>query len=117
MSAFFPKASRVVDKKDYARVFDEAGRIGSNHLLLLYCHNSLPYSRLGLAISKKHVAKAVERNRIKRQLREFFRHRKAHYPGLDLVFLSRPALAGADNSGLIRCLEQLWRKLGERCAG
>lgn len=117
MSAAFPKEKRVVDKKDYARVFDEAERVVANYLVLLYCKNSLPHCRLGLAISKKHLAKAVERNRVKRQIREFFRHRQTQYLGLDLVFISRPAIAGADNRMLISCLEQLWRKLGERCAG
>lgn len=116
MSASFPKANRVVDKKDYARVFNEAERISSNYLVLLYSNNALPHCRLGLAISKKHLAKAVERNRIKRQIREFFRHHQAQYQGLDIVFISRPAIGGADNRMLIRCLEELWRKLGARCA-
>lgn len=116
MSASFPKASRVVDKRDYARVFNEAERIAANSLVLLYCNNSLTYCRLGLAISKKHVAKAVDRNRIKRQIREFFRHRKAQCAGLDIVFVSRPAMRGVDNRMLLRNLEELWRKLVQRCA-
>ena len=116
MSASFPKTNRVVDKKDYARIFSEAERIPSNHLILLYCGNSLPNCRLGLAISKKHLAKAVERNRIKRQIREFFRHHQTEYEGLDIMFISRPATSGADNPMLRRSLEGLWKKLGERCA-
>jgi ribonuclease P protein component len=115
MSAAFPKANRVVDKKDYARVFSEAERVVANYLILLYCNNSLPYCRLGLAISKKHLAKAVERNRVKRQIREFFRHHQTQCKGLDLVFISRPAIGGADNRMLIRCLEEQWRKLGAKC--
>jgi ribonuclease P protein component len=116
MSASFPKTNRVVDKKDFARIFSEAERIPANHLILLYCGNTLPHCRLGLAISKKHLATAVERNRIKRQIREFFRHHQAEYEGLDIMFISRPATGGADNPMLRRGLEGLWKKLGERCA-
>jgi ribonuclease P protein component len=116
MSAAFPKANRIVDKKDYARTFSEAERIAAKYLVLLYCSNSLPQSRLGLAISKKHLATAVERNRVKRRIREFFRLHQTQYSGLDIVFISRPAIVEADNGMLIRCLEELWRKLGERCA-
>jgi ribonuclease P protein component len=117
MSASFPKANRVVDKKDFERVFSGAERIVTNILVLLYCTNSPACCRLGLAISKKHVAKAVERNRIKRQIREFFRHRKAECEGLDIVLVSRPAAVNADNRMLLRSLDELWRKLGaRRCA-
>lgn len=116
MSASFPRENRVVDKKDYARVFNEAERIVAPCLVLLYCSNSLNQCRLGLAISKKHAAKAVDRNRIKRRIREYFRHRKTRCAGLDLIFVSRPAIRNADNSALARDLEQLWRKLEQRCA-
>lgn len=116
MSATFPKTNRVVDKKDYSRVFNEAERVVASSLVLLYCNNSLDHCRLGLAISKKHVAKAVQRNRIKRLIREFFRQRKTQCTGLDIVFVSRPALGGADKPLLLRNLEDMWRKLVERCA-
>lgn len=116
MSASFPKVNRVVDKRDYARVFNEAERVVAPCLVLLYCNNSLSYCRLGLAISKKHAAKAVERNWIKRRIREFFRHRKTRCTGLDIIFVSRPAIRGVDSQALTRDLEQLWRKLEQRCA-
>jgi ribonuclease P protein component len=116
MSATFPKTDRIVEKKDYARVFDQAGRIVANTLVLLYRGNSLAHCRLGLAISKKHVAKAVRRNRIRRLIREFFRLRKNQCSGLDIVFLSRPVLGQAEEAAMLRNLEELWRKLMQRCA-
>lgn len=115
MSATFPRENRVVDKRDYARVFNEAERIVAGSLVLLYCSNSLARCRLGLAISKKHVAQAVQRNRIKRLIREFFRHRKTQCAGLDLVFVSRPSLGKTDAPSLLRNLDELWRKLVQRC--
>ena len=45
--------------------------------------------RLGLVIAKKHVSKAVHRNRLKRVLRESFRLRQAEIPLVDIVVLAR----------------------------
>ena len=41
--------------------------------------------RLGILISRKHAAAAVERNRIKRCIREAFRLEQEHLQGLELL--------------------------------
>lgn len=115
MSAVFPKRTRLADAKDYALVFAEAKRIVSAYFILLYLENALDHSRLGLAISKKHVKKAVDRNRIKRQIREYFRHHQDRCGNLDIVIISRHAVNGADNQQIVRCLDWLWRKLEKPC--
>jgi ribonuclease P protein component len=52
--------------------------------------------RLGLAVSKKAVPRAVDRNRIKRRLRELWRARAEELPrGRDYVLVVRPGLAEA----------------------
>lgn len=51
--------------------------------------NELPYSRLGLSVGRKHGT-AVQRNRIKRLLREAYRLERPQLPaGLDLVVVPR----------------------------
>lgn len=58
-------------------------------------------NRLGLTVSKK-VGGAVERNTIKRRLREVFRRRKTELPGIDLVIIAKRGAAdlGSDETGL-----------------
>ena len=51
-------------------------------------------ARIGFAISKKHLGRAVARNRVKRLLRENFRVSRSGLPALDLVVLSQRELAG-----------------------
>lgn len=70
--------------------------------------------RLGLAISKKNVRLAVDRNRIKRLIRESFRTRNAGLDGLDIVVLARSGVHRADNRQILQSLEQLWSDLARR---
>jgi len=47
--------------------------------------NGLPIARLGLIISKRHLPRAVDRNRLKRLLREWFRLNQEALQGRDLL--------------------------------
>jgi len=68
-------------------------------------------ARLGLAISKKQVSRAVDRNRLKRLIREGFRHRCEELAGLDLVIMARRPALDVDNERLRRSLDNHWDKL------
>ena len=70
-------------------------------------------ARLGLAISKRCSPDAVTRNRIKRVIRESFRHRRSQLPGIDVILLCRPAAAVADNAALRRSLEAHWDRISK----
>ena len=85
-SASFGKAKRLLNARDYSRVFDGAeARASHKHLLLLAKSNNEPGHRLGLVIAKKNVRLAVQRNRIKRIAREVFRQLPDAEQHLDVV--------------------------------
>ena len=73
--------------------------------------NRLDGARLGMAISRKRVPKAVCRNRIKRVARDSFRHHRRELGELDIVVLARPGLARIGNVELRRVLAEHWRHL------
>ncbi len=56
------------------------------NLRIIYRLNQLGYSRLGLAISRKY-GNAVQRNRLKRQLRSCFRMSNCHATGIDMLII------------------------------
>ncbi len=108
----FGKAKRLLNAKDYGRVFDGPDvRASHQHLLLLAKFNDGPGHRLGLVIAKKNVRLAVHRNRIKRVAREIFRTLPSSEPPMDVVLLARRGLGQLDNAALSSILLQQWQKL------
>jgi ribonuclease P protein component len=96
------RRSRLSRSRDFDAVYRH-GRSVSNRYLVLYSFarpESLETeeSRLGLAVSRK-VGGAVERNRLKRQLREAFAETEDRLaPDHDYVLVVRPGLAQAVES-------------------
>jgi ribonuclease P protein component len=107
----FTRVMRLVDPADFKRVFGAGKRVSARAFTVLCCSNGLAYPRLGLAISRKHLSRSVDRNRIKRLIRESFRHWQQTLKGLDLVVLSKPGIGQYSNSDLRRCLEFQWLRL------
>ncbi|ABA59529.1 ribonuclease P protein component [Nitrosococcus oceani] len=112
----FTRLMRLVDPGDFKQIFAAGERVSSKAFTVLYHSNSLEYPRLGMAIPRKHFSRAVDRNRIKRLVRESFRQRQQVLGGRDLVVLSKPGINRHPNSDLLRCLERQWIGLVKQCS-
>lgn len=66
---------------------------------------------LGVTVSKKVSKRAVDRNRIKRQTREFFRHRKSELTNADLIITAKPNCLKASDQDRHESLLELWVKV------
>lgn len=75
---------------------------------------ALSPARVGVVVSKKVSKLAVQRNRIKRLIREQFR-RNQQLGGFDFVVIAKPMAALAKNKQLTNELNYLWKKLHKRC--
>lgn len=106
----FNKTRRLRTKADYDYVFSNASRLGNSEFTVLYRPNEINHARLGLALSKKMIARAHDRNRIKRILRESFR-KTTSLPEVDLIFLAKKGIASVNNTELFANLSKIWNKL------
>lgn len=113
--ARFPRSVRLLTRADYGRVFAKPMRASDGCFTVLARPNGLPTARIGLAIAKKHAARAVARNRIKRIARETFREVQQDLAGLDLVILSRHGTQACSSSELRASLVKQWNYLVRQC--
>lgn len=102
---------------DFQPVFKQAIPAVSPHLTLLARKNTLNHPRIGMAIPKKHIKHAVGRNRIRRVVREQFRHQQHQLPAIDIVVIAKAGIADLSNEEINKILDKLWRKLIQRCNG
>jgi len=79
--------------------------------LVLARINNLEIARLGLAVSKKQVRTAVERNKIKRVIRESFRKNQHFLKGLDIVVIPQGSLKQESSQGLRNSLLAHWQRI------
>lgn len=115
-SGRFARHQRLLTSSDFRHVFAQPRRFSHPHLTMLVRSNQKPYARLGLAIPKRHIKQAVERNRIKRQIRESFRARQSKLVGWDIVMMARSGADRLSNRELREVLESHWQKLASTCA-
>ena len=118
MRATFPKSHRLRHRLEFSAVYDARVRESRGPLTVYALPNDLGHPRLGLSTSRK-VGNAVRRNRIRRLLREAFRHLQHDLPaGYDLILVVRPhePLMLADYQKLLMALvlklHNAWQRKG-----
>jgi ribonuclease P protein component len=107
----FSRKLKLTESTDFDRVFRDSRRSADAFFTVLYRPNKLRYARLGLAIAKKKVRKAVGRNRLKRIIRESFRSAQKQLIGRDIVIMAREKAASASNAELFASLGRHWQSL------
>jgi len=118
----FSRQFRLLKPDEYSRVFKNPVRSSDRYITILAVAREksesqdsdlLMNSRLGLAISKKNAKRAVDRNRIKRLIRESFRLNLHMLPAVDLVVMAKPVTKNAENQQIFQSLKQHWDKLAQ----
>lgn len=125
-AARFPRSARLLRPVEFRRVFS-CRSVRQNRLFRIHLappaepalpqagpdaeSGNLGAARIGLAIARRAVRHAHERNRIKRIVRETFRKRRDRIQPGDYVVTANPAAATASPEELRTALDHLWRSL------
>ncbi len=88
----------LTKRAQYTLVYNEGRSWVSSLLVMKALPNGLTFSRYGFSVSRQ-VGKAVDRNKVKRRLREILRVTPLKQ-GWDVVFIARPPAATASYTGL-----------------
>ena len=99
---------------DFERAYRAGGRAGDGLFAVNALPNAFGHARLGLSVSARTVGNAVRRNRVRRIVREVFRHMSGELPALDLVVTSRPGARAAERGALVDSLERLLREAARK---
>lgn len=81
------KGFRLRKKEDFDNVFRFGKPLFFGEIGCKYLANKESL-RLGFSLSKKHLANAVDRNRLKRRLTAAFGRLQAEWPAADIVFFT-----------------------------
>ncbi len=80
----FGRNMRLIKQREFDRVFAAGRRLKIKGLTILRMENNLGHPRLGISIGRS-FGSAVERNRVKRRLREAFRLMQHDLSAYDLI--------------------------------
>lgn len=107
----FAKADRLRKRREYLVVQQGGRKIHSRDLLAFVCTRADEGRRIGITVSSK-VGCAVQRNRVKRLLREIWRKNRQVLPrGLDLVLVAKRSAASSTVGDLTDQFHDLGRRL------
>jgi ribonuclease P protein component len=109
-----PAQRRLRRKSDFEAAYARGRRFGNGFFAVTAIPNDIGGPRLGLAVSVKNAGSSVERNRIRRTIRESFRLHQHELPYVDLVVSARGRARDAAASELRASLIALWQKVTEQ---
>ena len=111
----FQRAQRLVNKPQFDVVYQRGRKRSDPFFLMLNQSNDMGFPRLGLSVSARSVGNAVNRNRIKRIIRDSFRLNCTELPAVDVVINTRPAARDASNDQLRSSLALHWLNVVKQC--
>jgi ribonuclease P protein component len=111
-----PPDRRMRRPGEFKLAYTAGKRFGNEFFTANIRGNELTWARLGMSIAARNLRRAVDRNRVRRLIRESFRMHQQDLPSLDIVIGARTAVISADRAILRASLAKLWHKIATSCA-
>lgn len=107
----FSRNNRLTKPSEFRKVFESSSRVVDENFIVLYRRNNLAFARIGIVVSGKNISPATARNRIKRIVREGFRHQKKNLSGIDVVVIAKKNIHLKNNSAIVNSLFNHWKQI------
>lgn len=111
-----PRVSRLKKDEEIKKLFERGKAVHDDWCSIKLVKNGLPRSRFAVVVGTKASKNAVDRNRLKRQLRAILeKHRLEIHSGFDLAVIGRSVAIGKSSKEIeahfLRGLERsgLWK--------
>lgn len=111
----FSRSKRLTHANEFKQVFKNNIRVSDDCITLLIGKRRGNSARLGFAIAKKQLKRAIDRNRIKRLLRESFRLRHNELPNVDIVIMVRHNIIELNHAEIFSRLNKHWQQIIDLC--
>lgn len=109
----YRKSERIRKNSEFIATM-KGKRLSVDGLSLFYIKNEKGNFRIGIAVSKK-LAKAVTRNRVRRQIRDcVMKTLRDQTIGLDLVFVARRELINAEYEKIMKAVATVLQRTALR---
>jgi ribonuclease P protein component len=115
VSESFPRRLRLTRAVEYQQVFKNNIKRSDASLTILVGKQTSESPRLGFAIARKQVQKAVHRNFLKRLFRESFRKNQDRLPQRDMVIMVRREIMLVERAQLRAKLDHHWNSIIKQC--
>ena len=113
----FLSKHHIRQASEFDAVFKQGKRIVADCFAFYFIKTERDYPRLGMVISKRNCALAVNRNRIKRVIREQFRLNQHLISTVDLVVTLKSPLKKMSDEEQGECIKKLFSQLTTYCDG
>ncbi len=112
----FSRRQRLLRAAEFEAVFEHRRAVRTHYFQVLGKPNETGFARLGMIVSKKLFSRAVDRNHVRRQIREAFRHLAPGLPALDLIVRPLRKPGPSSRETMLQDLLSAFERAVEKCS-
>jgi ribonuclease P protein component len=106
----------IKKNKEYRKIYNEGISLANRYAVIFTLKNSLGQKRFGFSVSKK-IGKAVERNRVRRRLKEICRKNDEFFlNGYDYILIARKGIEELSYNSMQDSVENLAYRINKKIA-
>jgi len=107
----FTKADRLLKRAEFLHLAQIGQTAHNSHFVAVFAPGTCHHTRMGITVSKK-VGNSVTRSRIKRLIREYFRHNRHRIAGSwDINIIAKRRAADLSSADAFLSLKHIFDKL------